>query len=80
MPRCTVITRSALVIAALAISTMPLAQATGSSRIGSAQRRAMPSRAASTLSPISPPRKYPGSSRPSVRLASVMVGSSPPWP
>ena len=42
--------------------------------------RARASTAASASSAISPPRKYAGFSRPSVRFASVSVGSSPPWP
>ena len=37
-------------------------------------------RAASASSAISPPRKNDGSSRPSARFASVMVGVAPPRP
>ena len=59
---------------ALAISTMPLAAASGSRPSGAATRSAMARRAASASSAISPPRKNAGSSRPSARFASVMVG------
>ena len=79
MPRWMVIWRMALAWFQLAISMMPCASASTlmppGSRCASA---AMPARARATSSAMPPPISAAGM-RPSTRLASVMVGSSPPF-